>query len=542
MVLLNPRATEDTKGRFTMAILAVPRVAPTPTPFRLQAILAPLVAIIIGAFMVLLDSTAVNVAVPSLVTDLHSTLATLQWTITGYALAQAAVIPLAGWLSDRFGAKRVFLSAVALFTIGSVLCATAQTGSALVLFRVLQGLGGGVVIPIALAYTYRLSPPDKIGVVMGLMGIPILLAPAIGPVVAGWLVQYASWRWIFLLNLPIGIVGVLVGLRSLPWIERQSVPGLDLPGMILGPLAFTALCYGVSQGSTSWTATQTEISLLVGGVALLAFVVVELRARTPLLELRVFRSRDFSLAIVVQWVAQAALYGTLFLIPLFLQQARGYGAFSTGLILVPQALGAAVFMPLGGRLFDRIGARPLVVGGLALIAAATVVLARVNATTQGTDLIVPLALRGAGMGLMLMTLNTHLINAAPRRLVGRVTSLTNALQQVVTSLSIAGLATLLTARTAAHLGAARSVVASRLARPLGAPPHDVVLRLAHDLHVALAGAVVAAFDDTFRVIIVAAVAGAVLGLALRRPRAISTEVAEDAAVTVESAQGARVAA
>jgi EmrB/QacA subfamily drug resistance transporter len=454
MALLSPRDTEEEKGRFTMAILAVPRVAPAPAPFRLRAILAPLVAIIIGVFMVMLDSTAVNVAVPGLVTSLHSTLATLQWTITGYALAQAAVIPLAGWLSDRCGAKRIFLCAIALFTLGSILCATAQTGSALVLCRVLQGLGGGVVIPIALAYTYRLSPPEKIGAVMGLMGIPILLAPAVGPVVAGWLVQYATWRWIFLLNLPVGLVGVLVGLRSLPRIERQGVPGLDLPGMILGPLAFTALCYGVSQGSTSWTAASTQLGLLVGGVALLAFVVVELRARTPLLELRVFRSRDFSLAIVVQWVAQGALYGTLFLIPLFLQQVRGYGAFATGLILVPQALAAAVFMPLGGRLFDCLGARPLVVAGLALIAAATVVLARVNATTQGTDLILPLALRGAGMGLMLMTLNTHLINAAPRRLVGRVTSLTGALQQVVTSLSIATLATILTARTTAHLGAA----------------------------------------------------------------------------------------
>src|SRR5947208_4937888 len=262
-------------------------------PFSMRAILAPLIAIIIGVFMVVLDSTAVNVALPGLVRSFHSALSTIQWTVTGYALAQAAVIPLAGWLSDRFGARRIFLGSVALFTIGSVLCATAQSDTMLIAFRVLQGLGGGFVIPIAMAYTYRLSPPEKVGVVMGLMGIPILFAPAIGPVLAGWLVQFATWRWIFLLNLPVGIVGVLIGLRSLPRMDRQSVAGLDLPGLILGPLAFAALSYGVSQGSTSWTAAQTLGGLIVGGVALAAFAVVELRAHAPLLELRVFRSIDF---------------------------------------------------------------------------------------------------------------------------------------------------------------------------------------------------------------------------------------------------------
>jgi len=523
----------------SMATPVVPGAAPGSAPVQLRAILAPLVAIIIGVFMVMLDSTAMNVALPGLVSGLHSTLATLQWTITGYTLAQAAVIPLAGCLSDRFGAKRVFLCAVALFTLGSVLCATAHSDGVLIVFRVLQGLGGGVVVPIAIALTYRLSPPEKVGLVVGLMGIPILFAPAIGPVVAGWLVQYATWRWIFLLNLPVGVVGLLVGLRVLPKIERQSAPGLDLAGMILGPLAFAALCYGVSQGSASWTSGQTLGGLVAGGVALVAFIVVELRAHTPLLELRVFRSRDFSLGIVAQWAAQFALFGGFFLLPLFLQQARGYGAFDTGLILLPQAIAAAIFMPLGGRLFDRIGARPLVVTGLGLVAGASVLLARVSVTTQGADLMLPLAMRGAGMGLMLMTLQTYLLNAAPRRLVSRVTALTNALQQVVTSLSIAGLATILTARTTTHLDAARAALAARRpAGTTGAPSHDVAVRLAHELHAALNSAFVAAFDDTFRVLIVAAVIGAALGLVLRRPRAVPAAVDDNVTTKTGAAPAA----
>src|SRR6185312_7053466 len=182
-------------------------------PFRMRDIMAPLVAIILGMFMAILDVTAVNVALPTLVTSFKSDLHSLQWVITGYTLAQAAVIPLAGWLSDRYGAKQLFLTSIVLFTIGSVLCATAQNTGMLIAFRVLQGLGGGFIFPVALAYIYRLAPPERVGMVIGLMGIPILLGPAIGPVLAGWLVQDASWRWIFMINLPVGVLGLLLGLR-----------------------------------------------------------------------------------------------------------------------------------------------------------------------------------------------------------------------------------------------------------------------------------------------------------------------------------------
>lgn len=490
-----------------------------PTHFSMRAIIGPLVAIIFGVFMVVLDSTAMNVALPSLVTGLHGPLSTLQWTITGYVLAQATVIPLAGWLSDRFGAKRVFLSSVALFTFGSILCATAQDSTMLIAFRVLQGLGGGMVAPIAIAFTYRLSPPERVGAVMGIMGIPILFAPALGPVVAGWLVQYASWRWIFLVNLPVGIVGLLIGLRCLPAIDRQRVAGLDLPGMVLGPLAFAALCYGVSQGSTSWTSPETLGGLVVGALALVTFAGVELRAQAPLLELRVFRSVHFSLGIVAQWIGQCSLFGTLFLVPLFLEQARGYGAFDTGLSMLPYAIAAAICMPLGGSLSDRIGARPLVVAGLGLIAGAVAILSHVDPATQGSGLIVPLVMTGAGMGLMFMTLTTYLLKAAPRHLVGRVTSLTNSLQQVITSLSIAGLATIVTTRAATHASADRAL------------PHGGAAHLGHELGLAVHAALVMGFADTFRVLIVAAAAGAVLALALRRPRPAPAAVAFDSAET-----------
>ncbi len=488
------------------------------TPFAISSVLVPLITIIVGIFMVVLDGTAVNVALQKLVVDFKTPLTTIQWTVTGYALAQAAVIPLAGWLSDRFGAKSIFLISVALFTVGSVLCATAPTANTLIAFRVLQGLGGGCVIPIAMAYTYRLSPPDKVGILMGMMGVPILFAPAIGPVLAGWLVQYHTWRWIFLLNLPIGIIGVVFGIRSLPKIDRQAVAALDIPGFILAPLAFAALCYGISEGSTSWTSGNTIGGIVVGVVALALFIVVELRVESPLLELRVFKSLDFSLGIPVQWIAQFAMFGALLLVPLFLQGVRGYGAFDTGLSLLPQAIGAGLAMPIGGALFDRLGARPLVLSGGAILAVGAFILTGVNLSTTGPGLILPLALYGVGMGLIMMPLNTHLINAAPRSLVSRVTSLTNALSQVVNSITVACLATILVSRRNTDIANAQASVMAQYhnLKHLSASARAA---MNHQLQYASYRAAAASFSDTFKVAVVMAVVATVMGVVLRRNHA-----------------------
>jgi EmrB/QacA subfamily drug resistance transporter len=381
---------------------------------------------------------------PKLGQEFHHGLSTIQWTVTGYMLAQAAVIPLAGWLSDRFGAKNIFILSIGLFTIGSLLCALSGSIEHLILFRVLQGIGGGMVMPIAMAFTYRLSPPGKVGAVMGMMGIPILLAPALGPVISGWMVDFATWHWIFLINIPIGVVGVLIGIKTLPAIERQNVASLDVLGMIFAPLSFAALVYGISQGGTSWTSDKTIGGLVIGVIGLLVFVIAELRQKSPMLELRVFQSSQFTKAVIVQWVGQIALFGTLFLVPLFLQQAKGYSAFDTGLTMLPQALAAAVMMPISGKLFDKFGARYLVVGGMAIVTIAGYFISKVGVHDSTTSMIIPLIMLGIGMGTFMMPLNTHIIQSAPQSLVGRVTSLTNSMQQVVSSFAVAGLTTILT--------------------------------------------------------------------------------------------------
>ena len=482
-----------------MTLATVTPSASAETPFSFRAILAPLAAIVLGTFMAILDTTLVNVALPTLGRVFDTDLRVLQWVITGYMLAQAAVIPLAGWLSDRFGAKRIYLTALALFTLGSALCAAALSGPMLVLFRVLQGLGGGMLMPVGMAFLYRLAPPDKRGAVMGAFGIPILLGPALGPVLSGWLLEYADWRWIFLINLPVGIVAVLVGLRALPAMPTQRATGpLDTLGVVLGPLAFASLSYGISESTNAgWGGTSTLAGIALGIVALLAFGARELTTVHPLLELRVFRARDFSLAIIAQWAGFAGLFGTMFLLPLFLQQVRGYGAFETGLYTLPQALVAAVAMPIGGRLFDRVGARPPVMAGLVLVAIGMWLLSGLSAATTGEDLRLPLALWGAGMGLLMMPLSTHVLNSAPRELVSRVTSLTGALQNVVGSLAIASYATILQHRMVAHLADVGA----------GAPAAHEVPRAAQ----------AAAFGDVYRAALVMIGVAFLLAVSLRRP-------------------------
>ncbi|USB31878.1 MDR family MFS transporter [Paenibacillus sp. YPG26] len=459
-------------------------------PFAITQLIAPLLAVIIGMFMVILDSTVVNVALPKLVTDFNTTVSTIQWTVTGYTLALSAVIPLAGWMTDRFGAKQIFLVTIALFTLGSVLCSLATSPEQLILFRVIQGLGGGMVAPIGMAMVFRLAPPEKMGSIMGMLGVPMLLAPALGPVLSGYLVEYVSWHWIFLINLPVGILAIFVGLKFLPKFERKAVPSLDILGIILAPIAFAMLAYGVSEGGNNWTSTKTLTGLIVGGTALLIFIFVELRQKQPLLELRVFKSSDFTRGIIISWISQIALFGAILLMPLYLQNVRQYTPLESGLTVLPQALASGLFMPIGGRLFDKIGARPLVLVGLSVITSSLIMLANISVDTASWFIITALTMMGAGMGLSMMAVNTHVLQAAPRHLVSRVTPLTTAAQQVMVSFAVAGLTGYMTSRIKDHLPAAKDLIKAS----------------------------VAAYGDTFFVAACIAAAGALLGIILRRPK------------------------
>ncbi|AZN43519.1 DHA2 family efflux MFS transporter permease subunit [Paenibacillus albus] len=458
----------------------------------MRAIMGPLMAIVVGMIMVILDSTVMNIALPTLMEDFKSSVNTMQWSITAYTLALSAVIPLAGWLTDRFGAKQIFLITIFLFAAGSLLCSFATTPEQLIIYRIIQGIGGGMVQPIGMAIIFKLAPPNKQGAVMGMLGIPMMLGPALGPVLGGYLLEYATWHWIFLINLPIGVIAILVGLKYLPRVERKTVPALDFWGMLLAPIAFATLSYAVSEGGKDWGSAKTIISLIVGIVALVWFIFVELRHKQPLLELRVFRSADFTIGIVTSWLMFMALFGSFLFVPMYMQQVFHYAPLKTGFMILPQVAMTGVFMPIGGKLFDKFGARFVCVVGIAFVAAGMFYMSQIQADSGAGYVITATMIMGVGMGLSMMPVNTHILKAAPRRLVDRVTPLTSAAQQVVVSFAVAGLASYLSTRMADHMADSKG-----------------------DQGVSL----VASFGDTFFIAGCIAVAGALLAIALRKPKA-----------------------
>jgi EmrB/QacA subfamily drug resistance transporter len=467
---------------------------PVTKEFSIKAIFPVILALITGMLLVMLDSTIMNVAIPQLEKTFATSLKTIQWAITGYTLALSVVIPLAGWFSDKFTAKRVFLASIVLFTMGSVLCSLAKSPTELIIFRVIQGLGGGMIAPIGMAMSFKIAPPDKRGSIMGLLGLPMLIAPVLGPVLSGWLLEYASWHWIFLINVPIGVIAMIVGIKFLPVTEKVKKVNLDIWGVILSPLAFSSLVFGVHRGGVDgWGDKYTLITLMFAIITLTLFIFVELRQKEPLLELRSFRSFEFSKGMILTWINQFALFGSILLIPLFLQLVRGFSSFESGLMVIPQAIISFVGMIIGGKLFDKYGARLPVFSGLVLLSTGLFLLTRLQNDTNVYVMISYLAIMGLGQGLSTMQLGTHVLKAAPKDLISRVTPLTASAQQIIGSFAVAIMSGLLTSNIASHKSQTN----------IGGV--DVQ-------------AMVAGFHDTFLISMALALCGMVISLFLRKQK------------------------
>jgi EmrB/QacA subfamily drug resistance transporter len=410
--------------------------------------------VLVGAIMAILDQTVVNVALPTLEKDFATSLTNIQWVVTAYALALAAVIPTSGWLTDRFGTKRTFFASQALFTVGSALCGLAWSDGALIGFRTLQGLGGGLIMPVGMTTVMRVTRPDERGRLMALLGFPMLVAPVLGPTLGGWLVQSVSWRLIFYINLPIGILGCLLTAFFLrdqrePQAERER---LDLTGFLMVTPAVVGLVYGLSQAGThGWESAQTVIPLVAGAVLLTAFCLYEVRQPAPLIDIRVFRDAAFSASIALNFLIGLALFGAIFLLPLFLQQVQGYGAFDAGLILAAQGVAAGIVMPASGVLTDRLGAARVVPFGLAMLAGGTLWLTTITPDTSSRELVAMLAVRGAGMGFTMMPIMSAAYVTLRPAQIARATSVTNVVQRVASALGVAVMATVLSNRVAANL-------------------------------------------------------------------------------------------
>jgi EmrB/QacA subfamily drug resistance transporter len=460
----------------------------------------------LGSAASILSSTVVNVAVPDLQATFHAGLTDVQWILTAYLLGLSTVIPISGYVSDRFGTKRVYLVTLVAFTIASGLCGLAWNLQSEIAFRVIQGLAGGMVMPVGMTIIMRMAAPDERGRLMSILGVPLMLAPALGPTVGGWLIQVFDWRWVFWVNLPAGILALVLGFFFLeagrmPWVERK----VDVVGLFLATPGVALVIYGLTQAAVyGWSSWEALLPLAGGVLLVVGFVSWELRQEHPLLDMKVFRDAGFAASMVVGVIFASALFGAVFLIPVFMQEVQGKDTLQAGLLLAPQGLAAAAAMTISGTLSDRFGARPIVFSGILVLVAATLLLVRVTPATDNWSWILITSARGIGMGFAMMPNFAAAYVTLPQAAIARATALSNTLQRVSSSFGIAVLATIVEGRIAAHL-----------------PTHQAIGAGAHLSQAALAAAARAAaakgFDDTFWV--AAGIAGLALpaSLLLRRP-------------------------
>jgi EmrB/QacA subfamily drug resistance transporter len=402
--------------------------------------------VVLGTIMTVLDLTIVNVAIPTLRRDFGVSISTIQWVMTGYMLAFASVIPVAGWASERFGAKRVWVVSLLVFLAGSTLSGAAWSIGSLIGFRVLQGFGAGMILPVGQTVLAQAAGPHRMGRVMSLIGVPMLLAPVFGPVLGGAIVDQWSWRWIFFINLPVGAAAVAAALRLLPDARPQLGRRLDLRGLALLSPGIALFLYGVSEaGSRGGFGSVRTIAFGVAGLALVALFVFHARARgrKALIDVSLFARRGFATAAAANFFLPMALFGALILLPLYYQVVRHEDPLHVGLLLVPQGLGAALVMPFAGVLTDRIGARLVVTAGVVVATLGALAFTQVGANTSYVYLAAGLFVLGLGAGSTIMPSMAAAFQTLARDETPRATSALNAIQRIAGAIGTALLAIVL---------------------------------------------------------------------------------------------------
>ncbi|HGK4950187.1 TPA: DHA2 family efflux MFS transporter permease subunit [Staphylococcus aureus] len=413
-----------------------------------------LAALLFGMFIAILNQTLLNVAVPKINTEFNISASTGQWLMTGFMLVNGILIPITAYLFNKYSYRKLFLVALVLFTIGSLICAISMNFPIMMVGRVLQAIGAGVLMPLGSIVIITIYPPEKRGAAMGTMGIAMILAPAIGPTLSGYIVQNYHWNVMFYGMFIIGIIAILIGFVWFKLYQYTTNPKADIPGIIFSTIGFGALLYGFSEaGNKGWGSVEIETMFAIGIIFIILFVIRELRMKSPMLNLEVLKFPTFTLTTIINMVVMLSLYGGMILLPIYLQNLRGFSALDSGLLLLPGSLIMGLLGPFAGKLLDTIGLKPLAIFGIAVMTYATWELTKLNMDTPYMTIMGIYVLRSFGMAFIMIPMVTAAINALPGRLASHGNAFLNTMRQLAGSIGTAILVTVMTTQTTQHLSA-----------------------------------------------------------------------------------------
>ncbi|WP_426443649.1 DHA2 family efflux MFS transporter permease subunit [Staphylococcus xylosus] len=407
-----------------------------------------LLAMIFGMFIAILNQTLLNVALPKINTDFNISANTGQWLMTGFMLVNGILIPISAYLFNKYSYRKLFLVAMTLFTIGSLVCGMSGSFTVMMAGRVLQAIGAGILMPLGTNVFMTIFPPERRGAAMGTLGIAMILAPAIGPTLSGYIVENYHWNVMFYGMFIIGLVSLAI---SYIWFRVYQVttnPKADIPGIIFSTIGFGALLYGFSEaGNNTWSSPIVVISLIVGVIFIIAFVIRELTMRVPMLSMEVLKYSGFTLTTVINMIVTMSLFGGMILLPLYLQNLRGFTPIQSGLLLLPGALIMGVMGPIAGKLLDTIGIKPLALVGTGIMTYATWELTKLNMNTTYGHLMLIYIIRSFGMSFIMMPIMTAGMNSLPQRLISHGNALSNTLRQLAGSIGTALLVTVMSTQS-----------------------------------------------------------------------------------------------
>ncbi|MBE7095755.1 DHA2 family efflux MFS transporter permease subunit [Bacillus cereus] len=422
------------------------------TPAENVNVKAVVAVLILGMFVSILNQTIINVALPPLMNEFNVSTSTAQWLITGFMLVNGILVPISAFLVSRFTYRKLFVAAMLFFTVGSIICAISGNFTMMMTGRVIQAVGAGILMPVGMNIFMTLFPPHKRGAAMGLLGVAMILAPAIGPTVTGWVIENYSWNLMFYAMFIIGLIITFLSLKFFTLAQPVSNTKLDIFGVVSSSIGLGSLLYGFSEaGNNSWTSAEVIISLVIGVIGLALFIWRELTTDNKMLDLQVFKYPVFTFTLVINAIVTMALFGGMLLLPVYLQNIRGFTPIESGLLLLPGSLIMGIMGPVAGKLFDKYGIRPLAIIGLAITTYATYEFTKLSMDTPYSVIMTDYIIRSIGMSFIMMPIMTAGMNALPMKLISHGTATQNTSRQVAGSIGTAILITLMTQQTTAHV-------------------------------------------------------------------------------------------